>query len=49
MSSMDEDFIKGVNLGGWLLLERWMSPSLFAGTDAVDEYTLMQAGCSQED
>lgn len=39
---MDEDFIKGVNLGGWLLLERWMSPSLFAGTDAVDEYTLMQ-------
>lgn len=30
----------GVNLGGWLLLEKWMTPSLFAGTDAVDEYTL---------
>jgi glucan 1,3-beta-glucosidase len=29
----------GVNLGGWLVLEKWMTPSLFAGTDAVDEYT----------
>jgi glucan 1,3-beta-glucosidase len=32
----------GVNLGGWLLLEKWMTPSLFAGTDAVDEYTYCQ-------
>ncbi len=30
-------FIKGVNLGNWLVLEKWMSPSLFAGTDAADE------------
>lgn len=37
MSSM-----RGVNLGGWLILEKWMTPSLFAGTDAVDEYTFMQ-------
>lgn len=32
--------IKGVNLGGWLVLEKWMSPSLFAGTQADDEYYL---------
>jgi glucan 1,3-beta-glucosidase len=29
--------IKGVNLGNWLVLEKWMSPELFAGTDAEDE------------
>jgi glucan 1,3-beta-glucosidase len=34
--------LRGVNLGGWLILEKWMTPSLFAGTDTVDEYTFMQ-------
>lgn len=34
--------IKGVNLGGWLIAEKWMTPTLFAGTDAVDEYSLSQ-------
>lgn len=34
--------LRGVNLGGWLILEKWMTPSLFEGTDAVDEYTFMQ-------
>lgn len=33
-------FIKGVNLGNWLVLEKWMSPNLFAGTTAEDEYWL---------
>ena len=33
-------FIKGVNLGNWLVLEKWMSPALFEGTDAEDEYWL---------
>lgn len=33
-------FIKGVNLGNWLVLEKWMSPVLFEGTDAEDEYWL---------
>lgn len=28
---------EGVNLGGWLVLERWITPSLFAGSAAVDE------------
>lgn len=29
--------IKGVNLGNWLVLEKWMDPTLFEGTDAEDE------------
>lgn len=33
--------LRGVNLGGWLVLEPWMTPSLFAGTSAVDEFTFM--------
>lgn len=41
------DCMKGVNLGGWLLLEKWMTPSLFAGTDAVDEYSFMQTNDAQ--
>lgn len=35
--------LRGVNLGGWLLVEPWMTPDLFAGTAAVDEHTLMLA------
>jgi glucan 1,3-beta-glucosidase len=31
--------IRGVNLGGWLVLERWMTPSLFGGLEARDETT----------
>lgn len=31
--------LRGVNLGGWLLLEKWMTPSLFAGLAATDETT----------
>ena len=34
--------LRGVNLGGWLLLERWMTPALFAGTEARDEHEFMQ-------
>lgn len=34
--------LRGVNLGGWLLLEKWMTPTLFEGTDAIDEYTFMR-------
>ncbi len=33
-------YIKGVNLGNWLVLEKWMSPGLFEGTIAEDEYYL---------
>jgi glucan 1,3-beta-glucosidase len=34
--------LRGVNLGSWLVLERWMTPDIFDGTDAPDEYTLCQ-------
>jgi glucan 1,3-beta-glucosidase len=31
--------LRGVNLGGWLVLEKWMTPSLFEGRIASDETT----------
>lgn len=31
--------VRGVNLGGWLVLEKWMTPSLFEGLQATDETT----------
>ncbi|KAF2274433.1 glycoside hydrolase [Westerdykella ornata] len=34
--------VRGVNLGGWFVLEPWITPSMFEGTAAVDEYTLTQ-------
>ena len=34
--------IRGVNLGGWLVLESWMVPDVYGGTNAPDEYTLCQ-------
>lgn len=44
-----QDKVRGVNLGGWLVLEPWITPSLWEGFDSnsqsspVDEYHLMQA------
>ena len=35
--------LRGVNLGNWLLLEKWMSPRVFEGVSAVDEFTLCAA------
>jgi glucan 1,3-beta-glucosidase len=34
--------IRGVNLGGWLLLEPWITPSVFKATpdEVVDEFTM---------
>ena len=32
--------LRGVNLGGWLVLEKWMTPAPYSGTDALDEYSL---------
>lgn len=34
--------LPGVNLGGWLVLEKWMTPSVFEGFSAVNEYELSQ-------
>ncbi|CAG8540500.1 5744_t:CDS:10 [Cetraspora pellucida] len=43
----DQEKVRGVNLGGWLVLEPWITPSLFeqfvgAPQEAVDEYTFTQ-------
>jgi glucan 1,3-beta-glucosidase len=45
---MNTTKLRGVNLGGWLVLERWMTPSLFDGTDAADEYSFMQTPGASE-
>lgn len=34
--------LRGVNLGGWLIAEKWMTPSLFEGSTARNEYELSQ-------
>ena len=31
--------VRGVNTGGWFVLEPWITPSIFEGNDAVDERT----------
>ncbi|KAF8227308.1 exo-beta-1,3-glucanase [Tricholoma matsutake] len=44
------DKIRGVNLGGWLVLEPWITPSVFDSTNntaIVDEFTLGQMLDSQ--
>jgi glucan 1,3-beta-glucosidase len=35
--------MRGVNLGNWLVLEKWMAPGIFVGTDAEDESHLWPA------
>lgn len=40
--------LRGVNLGGWLVLERWITPSLFEGTGARDEWGFMQTPGARE-
>ena len=42
-AGMTQVMLRGVNLGGWLALEKWMSPAIFAGTDAEDETHLCLA------
>jgi glucan 1,3-beta-glucosidase len=36
--------VRGANIGGWLVLEPWITPSIFQAAPAgvVDEYTLCQ-------
>ncbi|KAF2852547.1 glycoside hydrolase family 5 protein [Plenodomus tracheiphilus IPT5] len=34
--------VRGVNTGGWFVLEPWITPSIFEGNNAVDEYTFTQ-------
>ena len=32
--------LNGLNLGGWLVIEKWITPSLFSGTNARNEFEL---------
>lgn len=34
--------VRGVNLGGWFVLEGWMTPDLFDGVDGSDETAFME-------
>ncbi|KAK4627002.1 Glucan 1,3-beta-glucosidase [Fulvia fulva] len=47
-----KDKVRGVNIGGWLLLEPWITPSIFQQFDQsrgiMDEYTLGQALGAQQ-
>jgi glucan 1,3-beta-glucosidase len=45
---MNTPMLRGVNLGGWLLIEKWMTPSLFGEMDAVDEYSFMKTVGARE-
>lgn len=40
-TATSSDFLRGVNLGGWLVLEKWMDWDAFTGdfANAVDQYT----------
>jgi len=35
--------MRGLNIGGWLVLEKWMTPELYEGFDAEDEFHLLKA------
>lgn len=39
--SGDNEFLRGVNIGGWFVLEKWMNGDVFsgAGAGAVDQWT----------
>ena len=40
------EVVRGLNIGGWLVLEPWITPSIFEAVDQslgiVDEFTLTQ-------
>jgi glucan 1,3-beta-glucosidase len=42
MLKLSERKVRGVNLGGWFVLEGWMSPELFEGVSGSDETVFMQ-------
>jgi glucan 1,3-beta-glucosidase len=39
-NNLDVAKLRGVNLGSWLVLERWMVPTLYGSSAAQDEYSL---------
>ncbi|PNS14524.1 hypothetical protein CAC42_3810 [Sphaceloma murrayae] len=49
-SMAKQDKIRGVNLGGWLVLEKWMTPDVFQGpfANAMDQWTFDEIQGSAE-
>jgi len=43
------DSIHGVNLGGWFVLEGWMTPDLFEGVNGSDETVFMEQKLNAEE
>jgi glucan 1,3-beta-glucosidase len=52
VKSKDAQFLRGVNLGGWLVLEKWMNPNVFTGAFADgqirDQFTFDAANGAAE-
>ncbi len=42
MKNQSHQPLVGLNLGGWLVVEKWMTPNLFKGLTAANEYELSQ-------
>ncbi len=42
MATSDNQKLRGVNLGGWLVLEKWMYSEIFEGLKAENEHDLSQ-------
>lgn len=40
--------LRGVNIGGWLLAEHWITPSLFGDAEGRDEATIRSTRCDVE-
>ncbi|KAK6433269.1 hypothetical protein LTR95_010550, partial [Oleoguttula sp. CCFEE 5521] len=42
-TNVASEVIRGVNLGGWLVTEEWITPSVFSSTRTDDEWSLCNA------
>lgn len=45
--SVDGDKVRGVNLGGWFILENWMMPSVFEDSIVRDTYLNDEVGATR--
>lgn len=45
--SVDGDKVRGVNLGGWFILENWMMPSFFEESIVRDTYLNDEVGVAR--
>ena len=43
----EDGIIRGVNLGGWLLLEPWITPSLFEEVNRTNQTTVLPSNYNQ--